>query len=262
MTFDPRLVALDIDGTLLGAESELPSSVRDAVHRIVAAGVPVVLATGRSWISTEKVVSQLGLPPGVAICANGAQIFSYPPPTLLHEELFDPADTIAKVVRVAPHAAIAVPGENHWRVSKPFPPGELGGESAVIESPEELASRPVPRVVICDPDSSDEVFAEMADSLGLHEVTYFVGWSAWLDIVPLGVDKSYALARVAADLGVAQRDVLAIGDGRNDLEMLAWAGRGVALGDAPAEVRAAADHVTADFAAGGTVIELDRWFPG
>ena len=262
MTFHPRLVALDIDGTLLDANGHLPASIRDAVRRVVAADVPVVLATGRSWISTGRVVEQLGLPPGTAICANGAQIFSYPPPRILHEELFDPADTIAKVARVAPEAAIAVPDNNHWRVSKGFPPGELGGEEVVVESLEELASRPVPRVVICDPNSSDEVFVAMAESLGLHEVSYFVGWSAWMDISPLGVDKAHALARVAADQGVDRADVLAIGDGRNDIEMLGWAGRGVAMGNAPDEVKAVADHVAADFAVGGTVIELDRWFPG
>ncbi|MDO5083963.1 MAG: HAD family hydrolase [Arachnia propionica] len=262
MTFHPRLVALDIDGTLVDADGQLPDAVRDAVRRIVAADVPVVLATGRSWISTERVVAQLGLPPGVAICANGAQILAHPSGRVLHEELFDPADTIAKVARLAPQVAIAVPDRAHWRVSKGFPPGELSGEEVVVEPLEDLASRPVTRVVICDPDSSDEMFVEMAESLGLHEVSYFVGWSAWMDISPLGVDKANALARVAADLGVVADDVLAIGDGRNDVEMLTWAGRGVAMGNAPDEVKAVADHVAADFSAGGTVIELDRWFPG
>ena len=90
--------------------------------------------------------------------------------------------------------------------------------------------------------------------------TGFVGWSAWLDIAPEGVNKATALADVVAGLGVDAADVLAIGDGRNDIEMLTWAGRGVAIGDACAEVQAAADHVTGGFADGGTVEELDRWF--
>jgi len=61
-------------------------------------------------------------------------------------------------------------------------------------------------------------------------------------------------------LGYRAGDVLAIGDGRNDIEMLTWAGRGVAIGDACAEVKAAADHVTGSFADCGTAQELDRWF--
>jgi hydroxymethylpyrimidine pyrophosphatase-like HAD family hydrolase len=91
-------------------------------------------------------------------------------------------------------------------------------------------------------------------------VTYFVGWSAWLDIAPEGVNKATALAEVALGLGVPAADVLAFGDGRNDIEMLRWAGRGVAIGDAPGEVRQAADDVSVPFADGGPVFELRRWF--
>lgn len=69
-----------------------------------------------------------------------------------------------------------------------------------------------------------------------------------------------ALADVCARRGIAAEDVLALGDGRNDIEMLAWAGRGVAIGDAPAEVRRAADDVTGRFGEGGTLAELRRWF--
>ena len=80
----------------------------------------------------------------------------------------------------------------------------------------------------------------LAERIGLHGVSYFVGWSAWLDIAPQGVNKATALAEVVAGLGCRASDVLAIGDGRNDIEMLTWAGRGVALGDACDEVRQAA----------------------
>ena len=78
-------------------------------------------------------------------------------------------------------------------------------------------------------------------------------------VVP-GPGMLNALAGLATSLGIRSADVLALGDGRNDIEMLTWAGRGVALGDAVPEVQAAADHVTACFDRGGTAIELDRWF--
>ena len=79
----------------------------------------------------------------------------------------------------------------------------------------------------------------------------------------LAPDKALALVEVAQSLGVERENVLALGDGRNDIEMLAWAGRGVAIGDASPEVQAAADEVTGCFADGGTAAELDRWFgPG
>jgi hydroxymethylpyrimidine pyrophosphatase-like HAD family hydrolase len=103
-------------------------------------------------------------------------------------------------------------------------------------------------------------FITLAQHLGLQGVTYFVGWSAWLDIAPDGVNKATALAQVAADLGVKAEDVLAAGDGRNDIEMLQWAGRGVALPEAPPEVQAVANAVSPPFAEGGLVPELLRWF--
>ena len=74
------------------------------------------------------------------------------------------------------------------------------------------------------------------------------------------MNKATALAEVVASLGISAVDVLALGDGRNDIEMLQWAGRGVALGDASPEVAARANHVTGSFEDGGTVEELRRWF--
>ena len=260
MTFTPALVALDIDGTIVSADGVLPDDVRDAVRRVVAAGVPVVLSTGRAWAGTRMIFDALALPPGPSVCANGAMIVNYPPVDVVHEVRFDPADSIARVAAMAPNAAIAVTDGMKWRVSKPFPDGELNGE-VVVETVEELSSRPVSRIVVRDPDSDDDVFNEMVEALGLRGVSYYIGWSAWVDIVPEGVDKARGLERVCGELGVVAGDVLVLGDGHNDIEMIRWAGRGVAMGDAPAEVRVAADHVTGDFDSGGAVQELERWFP-
>lgn len=261
MTFAPKLVALDIDGTLVDADGIMPVEIHAAVRRVVDAGVPVVLSTGRSWVATRPIFEMLDLPPGWAVSANGAIVVTYPPFEVRHEVRFDPSDVVHQVAAVAPHALIGVQDLDRWRVSRPFPDGELQGE-VLVQSIDELAAQEVSRVVVREPNSSEKVFAELVGQLGLHEVSYFVGWSAWLDIGPQDVDKAHGLAMVCEDLGVDPRDVLALGDGRNDIEMLRWAGRGVALADAPAEVRLAADAVTGRFADGGTADELTRWFPG
>ena len=256
------MVALDIDGTLVDHEGVLPEEVRRSVRRVVTAGVPVVLATGRGWHATRPVFEQLGLPEGPAVTSNGAVTVTFPPFKLDQVLTFDPAEVIATVLREHPAAAIAaeVVGQG-YRVTKRFPDGDLSGHIEVV-SPDDLAGSDVTRIVVRDPAASDEEFVRLAERIGLHGVSYFVGWSAWLDIAPQGVNKATALAGVVAALGYRAGDVLAIGDGRNDIEMLSWAGRGVAGGGAGAGVRAAADHVTARFADGGTVLELDRWFAG
>lgn len=255
----PKLVALDIDGTLVDFDGVLPGSVRMAVRRIIDAGVPVVMSTGRSWMATQVIVEALELPPALHVCSNGAVVVEYPPFELVRHVTFDPAPVIDRVVEVT-NAIIAVEEIGHgYRVSAAFPDGELYGHT-VHESIESLRSRPVSRVIVRDPDGDDAEFLDLAQRLGLHGVSYFVGWKCWLDIAPEGVDKAAGLEVACERYGVAPEDVLALGDGYNDIEMLRWAGRGVALGDAPAEVLAAADHVTGNFAEGGTAEELSRWF--
>ena len=255
----PKLVALDIDGTLVDFDGLLPGSVRVAVRRIVDAGVPVVMSTGRSWMATQGIVETLELPPAVHVCSNGAVVVDYPPFELLRHVTFDPAPVIDRVVEVT-NAIIAVEEVGlGYRVSSAFPDGELYGHT-VHESIEELRSRPVSRVIVRDPEGDDAEFMDLAQRLGLHGVSYFVGWKCWLDIAPEGVDKAAGLDVACERYGVAPSDVLALGDGHNDIEMLRWAGRGVAMGGAPAEVLAAADHVTGYFDEGGTAEELSRWF--
>ena len=185
---------------------------------------------------------------------------NFPPERIVRAITFDPREVIDRVTEFAPETLIAVEEIGRgYRLNRHFPGGDLTGEM-IIESPAQLGSRPVTRVILRDPQASDQDFIRLAQHLGLHGVTYFVGWSAWLDIAPQGVSKATALAEVAAEYGVHAADVLAFGDGRNDIELLRWAGRGLAIGDAPAEVQAAADGVTDKFADGGPIAELRRWF--
>jgi hydroxymethylpyrimidine pyrophosphatase-like HAD family hydrolase len=256
----PRLVALDVDGTVVDRNGALPADVAEAIRSVVSAGVPVVLSTGRSWHGTKDVIDLLGLPPGPAVCSNGAVIVSYPPERIVKAITFDPREVIDRVEDFAPGTLIAVEEIGRgYRLNGRFPEEDLTGEM-IIQDTVQLGAQPVTRVILRDPTRSAEDFLGLAERLGLHGVTYFVGWSAWLDIAPEGVNKATALTEVAAGLGVTAEDVLALGDGRNDIEMLQWAGRGVAIGDAPPEVQNAADHVTGAFASGGTATELRRWF--
>jgi HAD superfamily hydrolase (TIGR01484 family) len=193
------------------------------------------------------------------VASNGAVTFSYPPMKVISEVTFDAREAVNAVLQHVPEAAVAI--EEHgvgYRVNRHFPEGELDGEM-ILTSVEEMMATEVSRVIIRDPGSTSEDFVALAERLGLQGTNYFIGWTAWLDLAPEGVSKASGLAEVAARLGVAPEHVLAIGDGRNDIEMLQWAGRGVAMGQAPDEVKAAADAVTASVEEDGAALEILRW---
>ncbi|MDZ5619585.1 HAD family hydrolase [Nocardioides bizhenqiangii] len=272
----PKLVALDIDGTLLkwvdggggGSTHEVvPDAVHDAVQRALADGAHVVLASGRAPHGMTPIADQLDLQDPVTpddklwiVASNGSVIVRHPPTEIVHEETFDAAPAVHAVLQRHPDALVAIEERGvGYRVSAPFPDGELGGE-LIVTRLEDLVSAPVSRVIIRDPQATADDFVAMAAELGLHGTDYVVGWTAWMDLSPVGVSKASGLQYVAERLGVGAEDVLAIGDGRNDIEMLTWAGRGVAMGQAVQEVQDAADHVTGTVDEDGAAVELDRWF--
>jgi HAD superfamily hydrolase (TIGR01484 family) len=269
----PRLVALDIDGTLLkwvdGAGTtyeQIPPVTHDAVRRAYDAGAHVVLASGRSPHGMTGIADLLGLPPEGGerlwvVASNGAVIFRYPDLEVVHEETFDARPAVEAVLREHPHALVAVEERGvGYRVNRPFPDGELSGELIPTDVADLVADH-VSRVIIRDPEASADDFVALGSRLGLHGTDYVVGWTAWLDLSPVGVSKASGLALVCDRLGVAQADTLAIGDGRNDIEMLRWAGRGVAMGQADEEVKEAADAETGTVYDDGVVTELARWWP-
>lgn len=256
----PRLVALDIDGTLLCPGGEIEARVAAAVRRAAASGARILLATGRSAIETAPVLRALGPTEGYAVCSNGAVVARAPAMTTVERVTFDARDVVTRVLAHLPGALVAVedPGFG-YRVTARFPDGELLGEQR-LDTLERMLAVPVTRAVVREPAATPESFVELVGRIGLRGVSYAVGYKAWLDLGPPGVSKGWAVSRVARRLGVPAEDCLAIGDGRNDIEMLRWAGRGVAMGNAPAEVRAAAAAVTASVAESGAAIELERWF--
>lgn len=275
----PAMVALDIDGTLLkwvegeGTTYEtIEPRVSAAIRRAHDAGAHIVLASGRSPHGMTGIADLLDLPDRIGlegeplwiVASNGAVVFRYLPGgsiDVVHEETFDAGPAVRAIVAEQPTALVAV--ENRglgYRVSAPFPVGELSGEMTVAAI-DDLVAEPVSRVIIRDPQATADDFVALGARLGLHGTDYVVGWTAWLDLTPVGVSKAAGLDHVARALGVAQADVLAIGDGRNDIEMLTWAGRGVAMGQAVQSVLDAADAVTDSVHDDGAAVELERWFP-
>ena len=260
MTFRPKLVALDLDGTIVDEQNDISPPTADAIGRLVAAGIPVVISTGRAVPGAFEVCERLELPDGLAVCSNGAVLVGYRPLEVIHAVTFDASEAVQRVLTEVPDAFVAVEEIGvGYRVNQPFPSGEIAG-TITIEDTDSLISEPVTRVIIRAPSHDPHEFHALVEGLGLTETNYYIGYTAWLDLAPLGVSKASGMAWVADRLGVDPADVLAVGDGFNDIEMLQWAGRGVAMGHAPDRLKDAADAVTGTVDEDGLAMELSRYF--
>lgn len=260
----PWLVALDVDGTILHEDESIDERVADAIAAARERGHEVTLATGRSWSTTAPVLQRLGLAPEYVVCANGAITMRRDDAASdgyvrEHVETFDPTRVLERIRAFLPSGRFMVELPDGYRL---YTEGmtDWNLENAREVTFEGLLDQRATRVVVVSPDHELEDFLRIVEEMGLHQVSYAIGWTAWLDIAPDGVSKATALERVRGWLDVPAERVLAVGDGRNDLEMFAWAGavgRSVAMGQAPSEVIAAASETADDVDHAGLAAVLD-----
>ena len=264
------LIALDVDGTLVHDDGFLSERVAAEVKRVRALGHHVIVSTGRSATQTVPVLHQLEITDGLSVCSNGAVTVRVQPDEprgyVPHEVVtFNPREILTQLINKLPDAHFAVENiDGTYKFHRPFPRYALGTEN--FETPlEELMEEPVSRVVVLSPQHGADEFADIVSSIGLHSVTYAIGYTAWLDISPEGISKASALEKVRTQLGVPAHQVIACGDGRNDISMLEWAraggGYGFAMGQGPDEVKEAATAVVASVEDDG-VAEVLSGFEG
>jgi 5-amino-6-(5-phospho-D-ribitylamino)uracil phosphatase len=254
LSFEPWLIAIDIDGTLVHDDGYLAPEVIREVVRVRELGHHVVVATGRAAANAIPVVQDVGIEEGHVVCSNGAvtiEINNEDSKGYLVREVigFDPGPVLSQLIEKLPEAHFAVEDvDGTYRFHKPFPSYALGAEN--IETPlDQLMHGEVSRVVVLSPEQNVNDFLEIVESVGLHSVSYAIGYTAWLDISPQGVTKASALEQRRKALDIPRNRVITIGDGRNDISMFEWANEGgglsFAMGQGPDEVKQAAQIVTA-----------------
>ncbi len=260
------LIVLDIDGTVILEDESLSPGVVDAVAHAQRAGHEVMIATGRSWEGTRGILRVLGIAPEFVVCSNGAVVLRRVEADELryerdHVETFDPSEVLAQLREHLPDARYLVELPDGRRLYTEYL-DDWNLVHAQRVAFEELSGQPVCRIVVVAPDKGEKEFVDLVGRIGLNQVSYAVGWTAWLDIAPQGVDKSTGLELVRTELGIDPAHVLVIGDGRNDVGMFRWAlengGRAVAMEQGPQEVRDAAGEITASVSAGGVAEVLRR----
>lgn len=259
-----KLIALDLDGTTLNEEHQIPERTQAAVAAAKARGIHVVLNTGRMYQSAMPYARQLGLDGMPLGSYNGGAVWEFPSGrSLYHEPL--PIDACKKVAAfcearglhvnayVDDELYVASLGERALSYA-----AGAGVKPHAVGSLFLWLSQPSTKMLIFDePETIQAIRPELLDLLG---PSFHVTSSNphFLEITSERATKGLALEWIANSLGVEREEVLAIGDGFNDLSMIEWAGASVAMSHAPDELKRAATFVAEGGPGIGVANALER----
>jgi Cof subfamily protein (haloacid dehalogenase superfamily) len=259
----PRLVASDLDGTLVRSDQTVSPRTRDVLARVEESGALFVMVTGRPPRWMAPVADQTGHR-GLAVCANGALVYDLHTEQVVRSSPIAPqaaADVVEALRRDVPGIAFAVEkGLDGFGREPSYVPRWDNGEVLVAPVEELIAAGVVKLLARHEELGSDDLLARARACLGDSVETTHSSTDGLLEISAAGVSKASGLASLAAEWGVAAEEVVAFGDMPNDLPMLAWAGLAVGMANAHPEVLAAVDEVTASNDDDGVAQVLERWF--
>jgi hypothetical protein len=270
-----RLVALDLDGTLLDPRGGLADDVREAVARLAGAGLRVVVCTGRRFRTALPVLERLELR-GAVVIHNGALVkdiasgktlqHAYLPPTLYPDVLELMRGQGPPLVYVdSYHEGTDILTEGVAR-AHPFQREYLDDNGEHVREIDDLASARHSEVIMLstmgDEDAlgrlRDRATSRFGDAVRMHRLINKNYRGQILEFLSPLSGKWTALERLARSAGIAPREVAAVGDDTNDAEMIANAGLGIAMGNAVPEARAAAQLVVGSNAESGVVEAIER----
>jgi HAD superfamily hydrolase (TIGR01484 family) len=245
----PRLVATDLDGTLVRSDGTVSPRTHDVIAALDDLGVPVVFVTGRPLRWAEEVFEYVGAH-GLAIVSNGALVWDVARDAVDLTRPIPPADGLAAcaLIREAvPDTAFAIETLSGISLEPAFLERHTLPDGAPRGSLEQIFTDPALKVLARHEELAPQEFWTAAEeAVGDGLVVTWSSASSLLEMSAPGVTKASTLALVCERLGVDRADVVAFGDMPNDLPMLAWAGTSYAMANAHASVVAAADHLAPD----------------
>lgn len=262
-----KLLASDLDGTLVADLRVIPPRTQAAIKAAVDQGVYVVIATGRDYRVTQEFVRMLGLTTPV-ICYQGALIYN--PQT---------GESIASEGLPVPYAhrlidltrdynlALNLYYDGHVYTEQLTPQSrtmfsKTGASTLTVDDLKRATTTPPIKGMIVHPaEEAEAMTAQLQADLG-DKLNVFRSLDYVIEVTSPNVSKGRALETLAAYYGISQNEVMAIGDHDNDVEMIAWAGLGVAMGNASARAKAAADVIAPPFAEEGAAWAIEHFILG
>ncbi|GAA2064336.1 HAD family hydrolase [Streptomyces albiaxialis] len=262
--FPYRLVATDLDGTLLRPDGSVSARTRGALDEACARGAAHIVVTGRAVPWTRDILDDLGYR-GLAVCGQGSQVYDAGAGRLLTSVTLDRrlAGTALERIEaeIGPLAVAAsrdgVDGE--VLVGPGYDMGDGGLASTPFTDPAALWAEPLNKLYVQHPGGlADDTLAEAARLAAGDLVGVTVSGPGIVELLPLGLNKARGLSLAARRLGVHASDTVAFGDMPNDIPMFAWAERGIAMRNAHPELLSVADEVTGSNEDDGIAQVLER----
>ncbi|MEU2875596.1 HAD family hydrolase [Streptomyces sp. NPDC007070] len=257
-----RLIATDLDGTLLRSDGSVSPRTRDALAAATEAGAAHLVVTGRAVPWTRHILDDLGYR-GLAVCGQGAQVYDAGAHRLLTSVTLD-----RRLAGVALAKIEAETGPLYLAASRDGLDGDVvvGPGYALTGSlpatpftdASDLWSAPLNKIYIQHPTLTDDELADVAHRTAGGFVSVTMAGEGIVELLPLGLSKATGLSLAARRLGVKAADTLAFGDMPNDIPMFTWSARGVAMANAHASLKAVADEVTTSNDDDGIAAVLER----
>lgn len=260
--FPYKLVATDLDGTLLRGDDTVSERTREALLAATAAGAAHIIVTGRAVPWTRHVLDDLGYK-GIAVCGQGAQVYDAGAHRLLTSVTLDrklAALALEKIeAEVGPLAIAASRDGVEGEVL--FGPGyqvQEGLPALYLEDTSEVWSAPLNKLYIQHPELDEDALVQLARETVGSLVGIVMAGPGVVEILPLGLSKATGLSLAARRLGVKAAETIAFGDMPNDIPMFGWAAHGVAMANAHPELKAVADELTTSNEEDGIAVVLER----
>lgn len=260
-----KLIALDLDGTLLNSQHQITDRARKAINAAQALGVRVLLATGKTYYSARQLVSELKLTtPSVFV--QGTLIYN-PDGTIRHQVTLPP-DVMRRIIPFAESRGACVSAYSGESVllRRPDPRADLTRyhepEPTVVGSLiNAMNTYPINKLIIATdgPNQTKAMLWQAQQMLGTSVTLTMSAVQNQFEILPRDVSKGRAVASVARELGIDLSHVMAIGDAENDREMLELVGMGIAMGNAPERLKAVARYVTTSNDEDGVAEALEKF---
>jgi len=257
-----RLIASDLDGTLLRKGEIVSERTHLALERVQEAGATIVLVTGRPPRTMQSIAEAAGVS-GLAICSNGAIIYDLKREKIVEYWFIEPEITtrlIAQLREAVPGVHFALEYGLHVGREPGFPAPRtvLPGFELLIDDALTLAREPGVKLIAYHSDLSAEALVELAAPLAGDAALVTHSGIGFIEISAADIHKGWGLAHLCTRLGIAASEVIAFGDMPNDIPMLAWAGHGVAVANAHPTVLEQADEITLSNMEDGVAVVLER----